>query len=79
MSWTERDKRTPNWTERSVSSNTWKEFERLQYLLCEDGGYLLREDGTKILLESSINTRHRERSRKSPDWTEKARLTTNWR
>jgi hypothetical protein len=57
------------WTERTEPTTTFN--ERIGYLLAEDGSFLLKEDGGKIVLADLLYTDNR-------DWTERTEPTTNW-
>lgn len=57
MSWTNTTKHTSSFSKQSKNSSTFSNMARSlvnQFLLKEDGGYLLLETGDKIILEQSI-------------------------
>jgi hypothetical protein len=61
---------TYTWAEATQNWEGWKTVERVPagtgFLLNEDGGYLLWEDGTKILLGGAL-------------WKEISKPITNWK
>lgn len=54
------------WTTRTEPTATYD--DRDDYLLMEDGGYLLQENGSKILLNGGG----------TPNWTERTTPSVTW-
>jgi len=63
-SWTERTKPITSYTERTKPTDFWVKRDE-EVLLTEDGFYLLQEDNSLILLESSAPI--------STSWTERTK------
>lgn len=57
------------WTTRTKPTTTWG--DRSAYLLNEDGGFLLWEDGTKIVISEIAYSEH-------ATYTKRSTITTNW-
>jgi len=55
MSWVNQNKPTTSWTDATKPSTTWS--DGVGYLLTQALGYLLLEDGGRILLDQSFNNK----------------------
>jgi hypothetical protein len=78
MSWREKSNPSTGWTPGSEPPVNWLPRNLLNFLLCEDGTYLLQEDRHKIIIEGAINTLFTNLMEKGTDWTEKLIPDTNW-
>lgn len=75
MTWEEATFTWEGWTSPSAVSSSWS--ERTSFLLTEAGGFLLWEDGTKIVLEGAEGY-WGDRTGVSSSWSGRTKPTTNW-